>query len=99
MTHQPAATRPPRWVAIASLVAGLAGLLLMVVFFATAAGATILTIGVVCGAVGVILGIIALRARRPNGAAIVGIVTGAIGFLLGLAIFIFALMFVGAFSA
>jgi hypothetical protein len=104
MTHQPdnaSADAPAfsrHWSSRASLVAGLIGLITLATFFFTSSGPVFLWLGVVAGLVGVVLGAIALRHRRPDASAVTGIVTGAISAVLGLAIFVFALIFVGAIS-
>ncbi len=98
MTQQPTNVSATRWASVASLIAGIASLLLMIIFFATPAGAALVIASMILGAIGVVLGIVAVKTRQPRGLAIAGIVTGAVGFLLGLAIYLFALLFVGAFS-
>lgn len=98
MSQQSTGTPTRRWISISSLVVGLAGLLCTVLFFATEAGGPMLAAGVVCGAVAVVLGIVAVVMRRPNGMAVTGVVTGAVALLLGAAIFVFALLFVGALA-
>lgn len=88
----------PRWGGLAALAAGIISLALMVVFFAVANGPAFLVASALCGVLAIVLGVVGLRMRRRDGAAITGIVLGSICALFGLAIFVFALIFVGALS-
>lgn len=88
-----------RGLAIAALVLGLAGLILAIVFLFTAVGPIPLTLGILLGVAAVILGIVALKKQQPKGMAVFGLVLGAVVAILGLAIWVFALLFVGALMA
>lgn len=99
MTSQAPHNSANTWVSPAALIAGLASIVLFALSFFWGDGITMLSLSSTLGVLGVILGIVGLRIYKPNGAAVAGIVTGAIGLLLGLGLIIFALLFIGAFSA
>lgn len=86
-----------KWAAITAFVTGLLGLLLTIVFFATDVGSSFLIFGALLGVAGVVFGIIALVKKQSRGLAIAGLIVGAFTSLGALALFIFALLFVGAF--
>ena len=85
--------------AMSALITGLLGLLAVLVFFMTDLGGSLLTVGAVLGIVGFVLGIVALKKRQSKGMAVTGLVTGLISALLALAIFVFALIFIGALAS
>ena len=93
-----AAAAAPRGLAIASLVTGLLGLVLVGVFFWTPAGPTFLWIGAVLGLAGLILGVVAMRKGQTKAMAVVGLIAGILALLGALATFIFAMLFIGAFT-
>lgn len=95
----PAPAAGSKGVALTALIAGVVGLLLVVVYFATPAGGTLLLIGAIVGLIGFIFGIIALQRRQSKGMAITGLITGLIALLAAAAIYIFALIFIGALLA
>ena len=80
--------------AMSALITGLLGLLAVLVFFMTDLGGSLLL-----GIVGFVLGIVALKKRQSKGMAVTGLVTGLISALLALAIFVFALIFIGALAS
>ena len=84
---------------MSALITGLLGLLAVLVFFMTDLGGSLLTVGAVLGIVGFVLGIVALKKRQSKGMAVTGLVTGLISALLALAIFVFALIFIGALAS
>lgn len=88
-----------RGIALSALIAGLVSLAAVVLFFASELGAAAMWTGVVVGVIAAVLGIVALRKRQPKGPAITGLVIGALCALLGIAIFIFALAFLGVFMS
>lgn len=79
-----------------SLVSSLIGILLMVLFFLTAAGSGVLYTGLVAGIVGIVLGAVALVKRQAKGLAVSGIVLGSVTVIATIGIVIFALVFIGA---
>lgn len=99
MSYPPAGAPLPRGFALGSLIAGLAGLLLLVVFYTSMAGVVLFIGAAVAGVLAVILGIIGLKQRQPKGFAVTGLVIGAVVAVLCAAIFVFALLFLGAFAA
>jgi len=72
---------------------------LLAIYMLTPAGAFVLYSGTVFGLIGVVLGIVALKKRQHTGVAVAGLIAGALAFLFGLAVVLFALVFIGAFSA
>src|SRR5690606_38365607 len=83
--------------ALSSLITGLLGLLAVLVFFFSDLGAEMLIGGSVLGLIGFVLGIVALKKRQPKGMAVTGLIAGLLAVLLSLAIFVFALIFLGVF--
>lgn len=96
MTDQPSNTTSAPWQSTAALIAGLVSLAALVAFIVLPAGATPLLFAALFGAIAIILGIIGVRGSRSKGKAITGIISGAFSLLLSAAIYIFALLFVGA---
>lgn len=97
---QPSQVSASNGLALASLITGLLGLVIVVMFFMFVDfGGGILFVGAALGLVGFILGIVALKKRQSKGMAITGLVTGLIALLLSLAIFVFALLFIGALAS
>ena len=86
-------------VARSALVTGLIGIVLMAIYMVTPVGPFVLYRGMLFGLVGLILGIVALTKRQPKGMAVTGLITGAVAFFFGFAVVLFALLFIGAFSA
>ena len=82
--------------ATTSLVTGLVGLLGLVIFFVTTAGAWLLTVACLFGLLGLVFGIIGLRRRQSKGMSITGLILGCIVIIAAIAILLFALIFVGA---
>lgn len=82
-----------------ALVTGLISIVLVGIYLFTAVGSTVLYGSMLAGLAGVVLGVVALRKQQHKGVAITGLITGLVGFLLGLGIVLFALAFVGVFSA
>lgn len=85
-------------IALASLLTGLAGVVLVLVFFVTMAGPVVAYLGLAVGVVGVLLGIVALRKKQSRGMAVTGIIAGALSALVVIALFTFALVFLGVFG-
>lgn len=97
-TDEPSnASRAP-WQTTAALVSGLASLIALVIFLAVSAGSTPLLIAALLGALAIVLGIVGIRGSRTKGKAIAGIITGAFSLLISAAIYIFALLFIGAIA-
>lgn len=97
---QPSQVSASNGLALASLITGLLGLVIVVMFFMFVDfGGGVLFVGAALGLVGFILGIVALKKRQSKGMAITGLVTGLIALLLSLAIFVFALLFIGALAS
>lgn len=92
-------TTAPKTSAVVSLVAGLASLVFLIIYFVTTLGATFLIITLILAIAGVVFGIVALKLRQPRGMALTGLIVGAIVALVAIAIFVFALIFIGAFLA
>ena len=82
-----------------ALITGLISIVLVGIYLFTAVGSTVLYGSMLAGLAGLVLGFVALRKKQHKGVAITGLITGLVGLLFGLAIVIFALAFVGAFSA
>ncbi len=83
----------------ASLVAGLTSIVVVVLFFVIPSWDSVaLLIAALLGAAALVFGIIALRRRQAKAFAITGIITGSFSLLLSAAIYIFALLFIGAIA-
>ena len=91
-------TTAPKTLSAISLILGIVSFALFLVFMLTMAGPWALIAGGVAGVLGIILGAVALKKRQAKGLALVGIVLSAIAVLASLAMYIFALIFVGAFT-
>lgn len=98
MTGQPPNGSTSNTLAILSLISGLASLFAFAVFLILTDGPTPLGFAAALGLVAVIIGTIALRRAQSKGASITGIVCGAISLLASVALFVFALIFIGALS-
>lgn len=81
-----------------ALSAGIASVILSILFFTPWVGQFILYGSIAFGIIGVVLGIIALKKRQPKGMATIGIVLGAFSALFGTALILWAFAFVGVFS-
>lgn len=95
----PAPAAETKGAALTALIAGVVGLLLVVVYFTSPAGGTLLLVGAIVGLIGFIFSIVALRRRESKGMAITGLITGLVALLAAAAIYIFALIFIGALLA
>lgn len=82
--------------ATSALTAGIASIILMILFFTPWFGEYIFYAGIVMGLVSVVVGIFALTKKQPKRLAVTGIVLGAISALFGIGLLLFALIFVGA---
>lgn len=91
-------TSLPSGPARSALIAGVLGVALLAIYFATPVGAFALYAGMAAGLAGTALGVIALRRNQFFGASVAGLAAGAFAFLTGAAIVVFALIFVGAFG-
>lgn len=98
VTDRPSNAASAPWQSTASLVAGLASLVALVVFFILPSGPVPMLIAGLLGAVAVIFGIIGVRGSRTRGKAITGIVSGGFSLLFSAAIYLFALLFIGAIA-
>ena len=85
-----------RGAAVTALITGLGSLVVLIIFMAADLGAIPMWIAVALGLLGIIFGIIALRRRQAKAMAVIGLITGAVTVLTGLALFAFAMIFVGA---
>ncbi len=85
-------------VATAALITGIVAFVLTLVFFLTPAGAIVLALATITGVVAIILSIIALRRKQKKGFAVTGLVLGIISVVAAAAIYVFALLFIGAFT-
>lgn len=92
------AQQPNQAIAIATLVAGLASIVLAIIFFFTPAGAPVLYAALIVGIIAVILGILALRRGQSRGLTLIGLIAGAVSAVWAIATVLFALFFVGAIS-
>jgi ABC-type Fe3+-siderophore transport system permease subunit len=97
MTASPRPAASSNALSLASLIVSIFGALLILVFFVTTVGAPILWIGAVAGLAAVILGVIALNKRQSKALALTGFIIGALCVVIAVGLFIFALIFVGAF--
>lgn len=106
-TYLPAAPTAPtapaqrsQGIAIAALITGLIGLVVLIIFlFMPSIDGTLLWLAIVPGVAGLVLGIIALVKRQHKAMAIIGLIAGAFTVLFAIALFAFAMVFVGAFMA
>lgn len=85
--------------ATAALITGIAAFVLTLVFFLTPAGPIVLALASLAGVVAIVLSIIALTRKQKKGLAVTGLVLGIFSVVIAAAIYVFALLFVGAFSA
>lgn len=97
MTADPRPSSSSNALALASLIVSIVGAVLILIFFLTVAGAPILWSGAVLGLVAVILAVVALNKRQPKGMALTGFIIGALCVLIAVGLFVFALIFVGAY--
>ncbi|MGO1539537.1 MAG: hypothetical protein ACTHZ9_08765 [Leucobacter sp.] len=91
-------TLAPKVLSALSLGSGVIGLVFLLVFFFSMVGASFLTVAAILGVLAIILGIVALAKRQSKGLALTGLILGAVTTLLALGVFVFALLFVGAFT-
>lgn len=98
MTDQTSSTASAPWQSTASLITGFMSLLALVIFLTLPSGAFPLLAAAILGAIAIILGIVGVRGSRSKGNPITGIVTGAISLLVSAAIYIFALLLIGALA-
>lgn len=91
-------TTAPKTLSVLSLVLGIASFVLFLIFILTMAGPATLLSGGIAGVLGIILGAVALAKRHTKSLALIGIVLSAVAVLASLAVFIFALIFVGALT-
>lgn len=100
MTGSPLSnTSNARGLSFTSLVLGILSVIIAIAFLGTSLGPLPLYIAIVCGLLALVIGIIALRRRQPKAPALIGLIAGGLVVLLGLVLIIFALLFVGAFTA
>lgn len=98
MTHHRNGPVAGKGLAVVACIAGLASLVAFVLFLVLSLGATPLMVAAVLGVVAIVVGVVALRQKQVKGLAITGIITGAFSVAIGAALYIFALIFVGAFG-
>lgn len=92
-------TSASKLLSILALALSVIGIVLLVIFFTTLAGAGVLLVAGIAGLAGVVLGIVGAVKERARAMSVTGIVLGVIVALIALGVFLFALAFVGAFSA
>ncbi|MCB1273938.1 MAG: hypothetical protein KDB25_06035 [Leucobacter sp.] len=92
-------TSASKLLSILALALSVIGIVLLVIFFTTLAGAGVLLVAGIAGLAGVVLGIVGAVKERARAMSVTGIVLGVIAMLIALGVFLFALAFVGALSA
>ena len=92
-------TATGRGLSVAALIAGLASIVLLVIYMVAIAPDVLLWIALALGAIAVIVGIVALVKRQSRTLAWIGLIAGALTILYYVATFLFALIFVGALLA
>lgn len=82
--------------ATSSLSAGVASVILAILFFTPWFGEFMIYGAIVAGILAVVFGIIAVKKRQPKGFALTGLILGALTAIFGIGLIIFALIFIGA---
>lgn len=99
MTEPSFVTTPQaRGLSITALTLGLLSIVCAIFFASTSAGPLLLIAGGTAGLAALVVGVIALKKRQPKAPAVIGLILGALVLLLSLAIFAFALLFIGAMT-
>lgn len=86
----------PKLLSSLSIVCGVVGLLLMLVFLWVTPGSSVFYIGLGVGLLGIVLAVVALAKRQSKVLAMIGMVLSSVTVLAAVGLILFALIFIGA---